>query len=68
VSEDDFYNELKLRHGLTKMNDAQGDNVICCDVNQTHFEIPDPSKMPDASREAMFEFISGRLNVYSLGY
>ncbi|MCC5981557.1 MAG: hypothetical protein JJU26_07555 [Oceanicaulis sp.] len=50
------------------MGPAFDGNILCCDQNHTHFEVPDPDEMPQEARRAVLELVISDLAKYALGY
>lgn len=68
MTADEYLKELRERAGLTKMGPAFDGNILCCDQNHTHFEVPDPDEMPEDARRAVLELVLSHLAEYALGY
>lgn len=68
MTAEEYLRELRERAGLSKIAPAFDGNILCCDLNHTHFEVPDPDEIPYEARRAVLELVIGHLAEYALGY
>ena len=63
MTSEEYWEVLKVQRGIVrKLSGVTRDgNIMCCDMNQTEFEIPDPSEVPDDARAELVEIVLANL-------
>lgn len=63
MTSEEYWEVFRVRRGIVpkSFGITRDGNIMCCDMNQTEFEIPDPLETPEDARAELLERVLANL-------